>query len=236
MPRGSPGAETVGDAAGCLARFLTAPDTLALRMKDESRYGRRVQFRVLGPLEVDAGDGPIPLGGPKQRAVLANLLIRANQVVPADTLIDALWGDDPPEKARNTLQTYVSNLRRPLGDDRLQGRPPGYVLLLDPVELDADRFDSLVRDARKALPVDPTVATSMLDDALGAVAGPRARRPRRPAVAARRGRPARRPEAGCAAGPRCEASARERRPRACGRRARGARRASIPSARACGRC
>ena len=141
-------------------------------MKDASRYGRRVQFRVLGPLEVDAGDGPIPLGGPKQRAVLANLLIRANQVVPADTLIDALWGDDSPDKARNTLQTYVSNLRRPLGDDRLQGRPPGYVLRLEPIELDADRFDSLVREARKTLPVDPTIAASMLEDALRMWRGP----------------------------------------------------------------
>jgi DNA-binding SARP family transcriptional activator/WD40 repeat protein len=141
-------------------------------MEDASRYGRRVQFRVLGPLEVDAGDGPIPLGGPKQRAVLANLLVRANQVVPADTLIDALWGDDSPDKARNTLQTYVSNLRRPLGDSRLQGRPPGYVLHLDPIELDADRFDSLVREARKTLPVDPMVAASMLEDALGMWRGP----------------------------------------------------------------
>ena len=61
-------------------------------------YGRPVQFRVLGPLEVDAGEGPIPLGGPKQRAVLASLLVRANQVVPVDTLIDDIWGEDPPDR------------------------------------------------------------------------------------------------------------------------------------------
>ena len=109
-----------------------------------------MQFRVLGPLEVDAGEGPIPLGGPKQRAVLANLLVRANQVVPTETLIDEVWGDDPPEKARNTLQTYVSNLRKTLGNDRLTGRPPGYVLKLDPgFELDASRFDALVRGTRR---------------------------------------------------------------------------------------
>ena len=135
-------------------------------------YGRRVQFRVLGPLEVDAGDGPIPLGGPKQRAVLANLLIRANQLVPADTLIDEIWGDDPPERARHTLQTYVSNLRRALGGDRLQGRSPGYILLVDPFDLDAARFDSLVRDAKEALPVAPTVAVATLDDALALWRGP----------------------------------------------------------------
>jgi WD40 repeat protein/DNA-binding SARP family transcriptional activator/tRNA A-37 threonylcarbamoyl transferase component Bud32 len=131
-----------------------------------------VQFRVLGPLEVDAGDGPIPLGGPKQRAVLANLLIRANQVVPADALIHEVWGDEPPEKARNTLQTYVSNLRRSIGDGRLEGRSPGYVLLVEPSELDAARFDALVRDAKRALPVDPDVAVATLDDALAMWRGP----------------------------------------------------------------
>ncbi len=135
-------------------------------------YGRPMQFRVLGPLEVDAGEGPIPLGGPKQRAVLANLLVRANQVVPAETLIDEVWGEEPPEKARNTLQTYVSNLRKTLGDERLVGRPPGYVLRLDPFELDASRFDTLVRDAKKALPIDPHVAVTTLDDALALWRGP----------------------------------------------------------------
>lgn len=137
-----------------------------------SGYRRRVQFRVLGPLEVDAGDGPIPLGGPKQRAVLANLLIRANQVVPADALIHEVWGDEPPEKARNTLQTYVSNLRKSIGDGRLEGRSPGYVLLVEPSELDAARFDALVRDAKRALPVDPDVAVATLDDALAMWRGP----------------------------------------------------------------
>jgi len=141
-------------------------------MKERSVYGRPMQFRVLGPLEVDAGDGPIPLGGPKQRAVLANLLVRANQVVPAETLIDEVWGEEPPEKARNTLQTYVSNLRKTLGDERLMGRPPGYVLRLDPFELDASRFDALVRDAKKALPIDPHVAVTTLDDALALWRGP----------------------------------------------------------------
>jgi WD40 repeat protein/DNA-binding SARP family transcriptional activator len=131
-----------------------------------------VQFRVLGPLEVDAGDGPIPLGGPKQRAVLANLLIRANQLVPSETLIGEIWGEEPPERARHTLQTYVSNLRRTIGEDRLQGRSPGYILLVDPLDLDAARFDSLVRDAKEALPVAPTVAVATLEDALALWRGP----------------------------------------------------------------
>ena len=135
-------------------------------------YRRPVQFRVLGPLEVDAGEGPIPLGGPKQRAVLANLLIRANQVVPADVLIDDVWGEETPEKARHILQTYVSNLRKSLGDGRLEGRPSGYLLVVEPFELDAARFDALVADAKKALPVDPSVAIDTIEDALALWRGP----------------------------------------------------------------
>jgi len=77
-----------------------------------------MEFRVLGPLEVVGEDGPVALGGPKQRAVLAHLILRANHVVPADLLIDELWGEDPPETARNTLQTYVYRLRKLLGDGR----------------------------------------------------------------------------------------------------------------------
>ena len=135
-------------------------------------YGGRLQFRVLGPLEVDAGGGPIPLGGPKQRAVLAHLLIRANELVPAETLVDEVWGDEPPEKARNIIQTYVSHLRKALGHDRIQSHAPGYRLRLDSSELDATRFDALVRDAKKALPIDPNIAVGTLDDALALWRGP----------------------------------------------------------------
>jgi len=131
-----------------------------------------MQFRVLGPLEVDAGSGPIALGGPKQRAVLAHLLLRSNQLVPSATLIDELWGDEPPETARNTLQTYMSHLRKALGEGRLIGRSPGYVLSVDPSELDSSRFDDLVREAKKALAVDPSVGISLLDDALALWRGP----------------------------------------------------------------
>ena len=131
-----------------------------------------MQFRVLGPLEVDAGSGPIPLGGPKQRAVLAHLLLHPNQLVPSGALIDELWGDEPPETARNTLQTYMSHLRKALGEGRLVWRSPGYVLSVDPSELDSSRFDDLVREAKKALAVDPSVGVSLLDDALALWRGP----------------------------------------------------------------
>jgi len=135
-------------------------------------YGRRVRFQVLGPLEVHAGNGPVPLGGPKQRAVLAQLILRANQTVPAPTLIDEVWGDEPPESARNTLQTYVSHLRKALGEGRIESQPPGYVLEVGPDELDADRFDALLRDARKAGATDPTAAVHVLDEALALWRGP----------------------------------------------------------------
>jgi WD40 repeat protein/DNA-binding SARP family transcriptional activator len=129
-------------------------------------------FRVLGPLEVDAGNGPVPLGGPKQRAVLAHLVLRANQLVPAEILIDQVWGEEPPEKARNVIQTYVSHLRKAVGPDRIQSHGPGYRLRLDPSELDATRFAELMRDARKALAVDPNVAVATIEDALALWRGP----------------------------------------------------------------
>src|SRR5437867_2657413 len=131
-----------------------------------------MQFRVLGPLEVSMAGDPISLGGPKQRAVLAHLLLRANQLVPAETLVDEIWGDEPPEKARNIIQTYVSHLRKVLGRDRIQSHAPGYRLRLDPSELDATRFDELMRGAKKSLPVDPNIAVGTLDDALALWRGP----------------------------------------------------------------
>jgi WD40 repeat protein/DNA-binding SARP family transcriptional activator/tRNA A-37 threonylcarbamoyl transferase component Bud32 len=129
-------------------------------------------FRILGPLEVDVAGGAIPLGGPKQRAVLAHLVLRANQLVPAETLIDQIWPEEPPETARNVIQTYVSHLRKALGHDRIESHGPGYRLRLDPSELDAVRFDALIRDAKKTLPVDPKVAVATLEDALALWRGP----------------------------------------------------------------
>ncbi len=153
-------------------RVPEPPRLSAGRFADRPVYGARLQFRVLGPLEVDAGGGPIPLGGPKQRTVLAHLLIRPNEVVSAETLMDDLWGDEPPEKAKNVIQTYVSHLRKALGPDRIQSRPPGYRLRVEPSELDAARFDALVRDARKSLPVDPNIAVGTLEDGLSLWRGP----------------------------------------------------------------
>ena len=109
-----------------------------------------MDFRVLGPLEASAGDGPLPLGGERQRAVLAVLLLSANRVVGRERLIHDLWGDEPPETAVATLQAYVSRLRKLLPDGVLVTRPPGYLVVAEPDELDLLRFESLVAEARKA--------------------------------------------------------------------------------------
>ena len=145
---------------------------LVPRRPERRVYGGRMQFRVLGPLEVAAGGGPIPLGGPKQRAVLAHLLIRPNELVPAEVLVDEVWGEEPPDKVRNVVQTYVSHLRKALGHDRILSHPPGYRLRVDPSELDAARFDALLRDAKKASAVDPMIAVGTFDDALSLWRGP----------------------------------------------------------------
>jgi hypothetical protein len=79
------------------------------------RTVKAVNFRLLGPLEVRAGDGPVPIGGPKQRTLLALLVLQPNRVVTVDRLTDAIWGSEPPATARNTLQTYVRHLRKALG-------------------------------------------------------------------------------------------------------------------------
>jgi DNA-binding SARP family transcriptional activator len=107
------------------------------------------EFRILGPLEVLAADGePLTLGGQKQRAVLVLLLLRANQVVSTDFLVDALWGEHPPRTATTSLQNSISALRRILGADLLLTRAPGYRLAVDPDSIDLSRFEALVASAR----------------------------------------------------------------------------------------
>jgi DNA-binding SARP family transcriptional activator len=87
-----------------------------------------VTYRVLGPLEAAVDGRAVRLGGGRQRAVLAVLLLRANQVVPIPALIDAVWGEDPPATAGNLVQGYVSALRKELGRDSIETSEPGYRL------------------------------------------------------------------------------------------------------------
>ena len=125
-----------------------------------------MQFLILGPLEVTDDGRKLALGGPKQRAVLAHLILRANHVVSADLLIDGLWGEEPPESARNTLQTYVYRLRKVLGEDRIEGRDGGYVLAAADGEIDAERFQVLVKKGKAQAGSDPGAAAATLSDAL----------------------------------------------------------------------
>jgi DNA-binding SARP family transcriptional activator len=99
-----------------------------------------MDFRILGPLEVLAEGRPLELGGQKQRALLALLLLEANRVVSSERLIEALWEEEPPETAAKALQVYVSQLRKLLGRQRLETKPPGYLLRLEQDELDLARF------------------------------------------------------------------------------------------------
>ena len=129
----------------------------------------RLGFRLLGALEVELGDRVLPVGGRRQQAVLALLLLHANSVVPRDRLIDALWGERPPETAANSLQVAVHGLRRVLGAERIVTRGRGYLLRVEPGELDLQRFDELVGRARG----EPAAAAAgTLREALALWTGP----------------------------------------------------------------
>ncbi|MDA2889879.1 BTAD domain-containing putative transcriptional regulator [Mycolicibacterium sp. BiH015] len=104
-------------------------------------------FTVLGPLQMSVGDSPIPAGTPKQRAVLAALLVNRNRVVATDSFVSAVWGEDPPSESRASLHAYISNLRRLFrtggadGRDILQKAAPGYRLVVADANVDLGRFN-----------------------------------------------------------------------------------------------
>ena len=132
-----------------------------------------VDVRLLGSLEVWAGDALVPrMGGPKQRAVLAMLALQVGRVVSVDRLVDGLWGQIPPDRAVNTVQVYVSRLRKRLpsgrdeDDSLIRSRPPGYLLDLDVDQVDVHRFERLARGGADALPGSPGRGAGMLREAL----------------------------------------------------------------------
>lgn len=133
---------------------------------------RGVRFLVLGPVEASGEQGPLPLGGRKQRLVLAHLIVRANQVVPTDVLIDEVWDEEPPDSARSTLQGYVSRLRRAIGSDRIEGHASAYVLHASAGEVDAREFEDLVAEGRGSVDADPEEAAGKLAEALAIWRGP----------------------------------------------------------------
>ena len=127
------------------------------------------EFRLLGPVEVVDDGETLPLGGQKQRAVLALLLLDAGRVVSTDRLIDGLWSEQPPPTAATSLQNFVSQLRKLLGAAVLVTKPPGYQLRIEPDQLDVERFERLVDEARRERPEE---RAAKLRDALALWRGP----------------------------------------------------------------
>lgn len=133
-----------------------------------------MELRILGPLEVVRAGDPVDLPSGKTRLLLAALVVHANQVVSTDRLFEFLWRGQPPDSAANTLQTYVSHLRRSLEPDRMPRqqsrlvitREPGYILAVDGDQVDAVRFEGLVGEARLVLGSAPEQAAALLRSAL----------------------------------------------------------------------
>ncbi|MGH3072020.1 MAG: AfsR/SARP family transcriptional regulator, partial [Gaiellaceae bacterium] len=111
-------------------------------------------FLILGPLEVRSEGRLVAVGGRRQRALLALLLLRANEVVSADALMEGLWGESPPKTAAHSLQVFVSDLRKALRatgeDSRIVTQAPGYRVEVAPEELDLSRFEQLAAEGRSA--------------------------------------------------------------------------------------
>ena len=123
-----------------------------------------IEFRILGPLEAVADGVTLALGGAKQRALLALLLLDAGRVVSTDHLLEALWADEPPRTAANSLQNFVSQLRKVLGAETIVTRPPGYLVQLGAEQLDLAKVRRFVDEARAS---DPPRRSRLLGEALG---------------------------------------------------------------------
>ncbi len=128
-----------------------------------------MKFRVLGSLEIWDGPSQIEIKGAKRRAVLALLLLHANEVVGKDRLIDELWGENAPPTAAASLHNHISRLRKALGSERLVTRAWGYVLRVDPEEIDLQRFERLIREAE---PMPAGERSANLAEALALWRGP----------------------------------------------------------------
>lgn len=140
-------------------------------------WGELIDYRLLGPLEVSRDGQAVGVGGPKQRALLAILLLHANQPVHRDVLIDRLWGEHPPAGADHAVDVYIWRLRKTLepaaGSPCVLTQAGGYLLQVPPEQLDMARFDRLVEDGRRWLAAgQPGRAAAELGEALGLWRGP----------------------------------------------------------------
>ncbi|HEX7269405.1 MAG TPA: BTAD domain-containing putative transcriptional regulator, partial [Streptosporangiaceae bacterium] len=132
-----------------------------------------MRVRILGPFHLEDGGRRLAVGGVRQRAVLAALVLRANEVVPSEQLLVELWGEDSPPGAANALQAAVSRLRRVLPAGRLITTAPGYMLRVFPAELDAAQFEQLIFEGRDALTAGAAAeAVQLLDQAMTLWRGP----------------------------------------------------------------
>ncbi len=132
-----------------------------------------MQVRLLGPFQLEDGGRQITVGGVRQRAVLADLVLNANEVIPSEQLLVELWGEDAPPSAANALQAAISRLRRVLPDSRLITTGPGYMLRLFPAELDVAQFEQLIFEGRDALAGGTAAeAVQLLDQAMTLWRGP----------------------------------------------------------------
>jgi DNA-binding SARP family transcriptional activator len=168
-----------------LGRKLNIESGLAAIIQDSRNHieGERgsgrtdlTRFRILGPLEVLSPEGWTAISAVKWRSLLACLLVRPGQLVPTDSLIDELWGDNPPSTANNLVSIYAHRLRKVIGDSAgrvLVYRAPGYMLQISPGDLDSQQFEALLAEGRTALGVgDATRAAALLAEALGLWRGP----------------------------------------------------------------
>jgi predicted ATPase/DNA-binding SARP family transcriptional activator len=131
-----------------------------------------IEFRLLGPLEIYRDGAQVDVPGAKPRALLAVLLLHVGEVVSADRLIDAVWGERPPRTAANTLQAHVAALRRVLGPDVVLTRAPGYELSREQSDLDIARFEDQAAAGHAALAENPDRASRLLTQALALWRGP----------------------------------------------------------------
>src|SRR4051812_33430019 len=139
-----------------------------------------LRLRVLGSVSASRSGTPLDLGGPRQRGVLARLVLGRGGLVSTEQLVEALWGDDPPPTATASLQTYISHRRRRLQPDRpgrdrsgvISSASGGYALHLPVEAVDAWQFEALLRAARELTVAEPATAVRMLQDALALWRGP----------------------------------------------------------------
>ncbi len=127
-----------------------------------------MEFRILGPVTVLDGDRIIAVGGVRQRSLLALLLVHRNEPVSTDRLVEEIWGERPPDTAQKTVHVFVSQLRKRLGEGRIETRGGGYVLRVNDAELDVDRFEALLERARGE---EPRAASQTLREALALFRG-----------------------------------------------------------------